>query len=75
MKKVFLLKYCGELIAVCTSKRTAVEKSIEFLLQKDFIKTDKIAEVRTELNSDNVWNARDYVLNIIEISTNEFLTK
>ena len=75
MKKVFLIKYNGELIAVCTSKRTAVEKSIEFLLQKDFIKTDKIAEVRTELNSDNVWNVRDYVLNIIEISTNEFLTK
>ena len=75
MKKVFLIKYNGELIAVCTSKRTAVEKSIEFLLQKDFIKTDKIAGVRTELNSDNVWNVRDYVLNIIEISTNEFLTK
>ena len=75
MKKVFLIKYNGELIAVCTSKRTAVEKSIEFLLQKDFIKTDKIAGVRTELNSDNVWNVRDYVLNITEISTNEFLTK
>ena len=70
MKKVFLIKYNGELIAVCTSKRTAVEKSIEFLLQKDFIKTDKIAEVRTELMGGYDWNVNGYVLRIIENDTN-----
>lgn len=73
MKKVFLLKYNGDIVAVCTSKRTAVEKSIEFLLNKDFIKTDEIATIRSQLTSGNDWNVNGYVLRIEERQTNQIL--
>ena len=75
MKKVFLLKYCGDIFAVCTSKRTAVEKSIELLLQKDFIKTDDIAKVRKDLNAGYDWSKNGYIVRINEISINQILNK
>lgn len=75
MKKVFLLKYCGDIFAVCTSKRTAVEKSIELLLQNDFIKTDDIAKVRKDLNAGYDWSKNGYIVRINEISTNQILNK
>ena len=75
MKKVFLMKYNGDIVAVCTSKRTAVEKSIEFLLNKDFVKTDDIARVRSELMNGYDWNVNGYVLRIEEKQTNQILSK
>lgn len=73
MKKIFLMKYCGDIIAVCTSKRTAVDKSIDFLLQKDFIKTDKIATVRKNMMDGYDWSVNGYVLRIEEKPTNQIL--
>ena len=73
MKKIFLMKYCGDIIAVCTSKRTAVDKSIDFLLQKDFIKTDQIATVRKNMMDGYDWSVNGYVLRIEEKPTNQIL--
>lgn len=74
MKKVFLMKYNGVITAVCTSKMAAIETSLEFLLEKDFIKSEEIAAAREDFKKSNNWVKNGYIVLISEAPTNKNLS-